>query len=134
MKTTNDLSPPYFRASGLTPTSNSSPSGSTARTVHTQRANRADLDRVLSGAGKPLPLVTVSDLQNFADSLETLAPASRYRTLSAVKSILAFGYRIGYLVRNRLAEHTTVPPPQDIVNRSTAGIRPTHNHRLCSRP
>ena len=45
-----------------------------------------------------------------------LAPASRYRTLSAVKSLLAFGHRIGYLpfdvgralrlppVRNRLAE------------------------------
>jgi integrase/recombinase XerD len=70
----------------------------------------------LLGAGKPLPLVTVSDLQRFADSLEMLAPASRYRTLSAVKSVLAFGHRIGYLafdvgrvlrlpaVRNRLAE------------------------------
>jgi integrase/recombinase XerD len=48
--------------------------------------------------------------------LEGLAPASRYRTLSAVKSLLSFGHRIGYLafdvgkvlrlpgVRNRLAE------------------------------
>src|SRR4051794_22528777 len=84
------------------------------RSIHTQRAYRADLDRFLGGAGKPLPLVTVSDLQQFADSLETLAPASRYRALSAVKSLLAFGHQIGYLtfdvgralrlpaVRNRL--------------------------------
>jgi integrase/recombinase XerD len=48
--------------------------------------------------------------------LDSLAPASRYRILSAVKSLLAFGHRIGYLpfdvgralrlaaVRSRLAE------------------------------
>lgn len=60
--------------------------------------------------------MTLSDRQQFADSLGDLAPASRYRTLSAIKSLLAFGHRIGYLpldvgralrlpaVRNRLAE------------------------------
>ena len=67
-------------------------------------------------AGKPLPAVTLSDLQDFADSLDALAPASRYRTLSALKSLLAFAHRTGYLpfdvgralrlpaVRNQLAE------------------------------
>lgn len=86
------------------------------RSAHTQRAYRADVGRFLSGAGKPLALVTLADLQQFADSLGGLAPASRYRTLSAVKSLVAFGHRTGYLpfdvghalrlpaVRSRLAE------------------------------
>jgi integrase/recombinase XerD len=86
------------------------------RPPHTQRAYRADVSRFLATAGKPLAQVTLPDLQRFADSLEGLAAASRYRSLSAVKSLLAFGHRLGYLpfdvgralrlpaVRNRLAE------------------------------
>ncbi len=86
------------------------------RSIHTQRAYRADILRFRSGAGKRLTAATLSDLQAFADSLGELAPASRYRILSAVKSLLAFGHRIGSLafdvgrvlrlpaVRSRLAE------------------------------
>ena len=86
------------------------------RSLHTQRAYRADIQRFQRRAGKALCAVTLSHLQEFADSLKDLAPASRYRTLSAVKSLLAFGHRIGYLpfdvgralrlpaVRSRLAE------------------------------
>ena len=86
------------------------------RSVHTQRAYRTDLERFRTGAGKPFRQITLADLQRFADSLRALAPASRYRALSAVKSLLAFGHRIGYLpfdvgralrlpaIRNRLAE------------------------------
>src|SRR5947208_9788528 len=86
------------------------------RSVHTQRAYRADIVRFRRGIGKPLPSITLTDLQDFADSLGALAAASRYRILSAVKSLLAFGHRIGYLpfdvgralrlpgVRNRLTE------------------------------
>ena len=86
------------------------------RSVHTQRAYRADIERFRSGAGKPLRQITLAELQRFADSLRDLAPASRYRTLTAVKSLLAFSHRIGYLpfdvgralrlpaTRNRLAE------------------------------
>jgi site-specific recombinase XerD len=86
------------------------------RSLHTQRAYRADMERFQTGAGKPFHQLTISDLQQFADSLSALASASRYRTLSAVKSLLAFGHRIGYLpfdvgralrlpaVRSRLAE------------------------------
>ena len=33
------------------------------RSVHTQRAYRADVARFRRGAGKPLPSVTLSDLQ-----------------------------------------------------------------------
>jgi integrase/recombinase XerD len=85
------------------------------RSPHTQRAYRADIERFRSGAGKSLGSLTLTDLQEFAKSL-TGAAASRYRTLSAVKSLLAFGHRLGYLpfdvgralrlpsVRNRLNE------------------------------
>jgi len=86
------------------------------RSPHTQRAYRADVERFRTRAGKSLSYVTLGDLQEFADSLSESAPASRYRTLSAVKSLLAFGHRLGYLpfdvgrplrlppVRNRLQE------------------------------
>ena len=86
------------------------------RSPHTQRAYRADIERFRAVKLKALGAATLPDLQEFADSLHALAPASRYRTLSALKSLLAFGHRIGYLpfdvgralrlptVRNRLAE------------------------------
>jgi integrase/recombinase XerD len=86
------------------------------RSLHTQRAYAGDIARFLGGAGKSLP--------GFADSLGGLAPASRYRILSAVKSLLAFGHRIGYLafdvgrvlrlpsVRDRLAER--ILPEADV--------------------
>jgi len=94
------------------------------RSPHTQRAYTADITRFRAKAGKPLVLITLADLQEFANSLAGLAPASRYRTLSAVKSLLAFGHRVGYLpfdvgrvlrlpgVRNRLAER--ILPEADV--------------------
>ena len=94
------------------------------RSPHTQRAYRADVERFCGGAGKPLARVRLADLQEFADSLAELAPASRYRRLSSLKSLLAFGHRIGYLpfdvgrvlrlpsVRNSLAER--IVPEADL--------------------
>jgi len=86
------------------------------RSPHTQRAYRADVGRFRAWTMKPLRAVTLADLQNFAKTLTEGANATRYRTLSAVKSLLAFGHRLGYLpvdvgralrlpsVRNRLNE------------------------------
>ena len=86
------------------------------RSPHTRRAYRADVAQFRGRAGKPLHAVTLTDLQEFANSLTEVSAATRYRTLSAVKSVLAFGYRLGYLgfdvgralrlpsVRNRLSE------------------------------
>lgn len=94
------------------------------RSRDTQRAYAADIHRFCTGTAKPIPTITLRDLQDFADSLGVLAPASRYRVLSAVKSLLAFGHRIGYLafdvgralrlpaVRNRLAER--IPAEADV--------------------
>jgi integrase/recombinase XerD len=67
------------------------------RSEHTRRAYRSDVDRFRKLLPKPFAEVTLADLQEFADSLAGLEPASRYRCLSSIKSLLAFGQRIGYL-------------------------------------
>jgi len=50
--------------------------------------------------GKSLALITLSNLQAFRDSLTALAPSSQAPTLAAVKSLLAFVRKIGYLTFN----------------------------------
>jgi len=107
------------------------------RSPHTRRAYAADAARFTARAGKPLAAVTLSDLQTFADSLGCLAPASRCRTLSAVKSLLAFGHRTGYLpfdvgralrlpaMRGRLAER--ILPEGDI--HRMLGLAPGERNR-----
>src|SRR3954469_4934110 len=109
------------------------------RSRHTQRAYLADVDRFRSRAGKSFCSVTLSDLQDFAASLEDLAPATRYRALSAVKSLLAFGHRIGYLpfdvgrvlrlpsFRNRLSERIL---PEADVHRMLS-LEPDNRNRAC---
>jgi integrase/recombinase XerD len=69
------------------------------RSPHTQRAYRADCEQFRGFVAKPLAMVTLGDLQAFADSLIG-KPSSRSRTLAAVKSLLAFGQRTGYLALN----------------------------------
>jgi integrase/recombinase XerD len=67
------------------------------RPLHTQRAYQTDLRRFRGQVSKPFAAVTLSDLQDFADTLSGLKGSTRYRILSAVKSLLAFGHRTGYL-------------------------------------
>jgi len=69
------------------------------RSHHTQRAYRSDVGRFMEAVVKPLHRVTLGDLQSFAMQLDEsgLQPSSVYRTMSAVKSLFAFGHRIGYL-------------------------------------
>ncbi len=67
------------------------------RPATTTRAYTADVDRFRAFVGKPLQSVTVGDVQAFADTLDGLSDATRARKLSAVKSLLSFGHRIGYL-------------------------------------
>ncbi len=84
------------------------------RSPHTQRAYRADVDRFLVFVATPLPTVTLGDLQAFADALaqQELAPSSRVRTLAAIKSLLAFGQRTGYLPLN-VGAALKLPPKKD---------------------
>ncbi len=70
------------------------------RSPRTQDAYRADAARFLASVGKPLPAVTLADVQRFADSLGALAPASQARVLSSVKSLYSFAHRLGYVAFN----------------------------------
>lgn len=69
------------------------------RSRHTQRAYRADAERFLEATGKVLHQITLSDLQQYASQLLESGRqlSSVYRTMSAVKSLFAFGHRLGYL-------------------------------------
>jgi len=84
------------------------------RSPHTQRAYRADVARFLAFVATSLPTVTLGDLQAFADALaqQDLAPSSRVRTLAAIKSLLAFGQRTGYLPLN-VGAALKLPPKKD---------------------
>jgi integrase/recombinase XerD len=66
----------------------------------TQDAYLRDLARFRSVVRKPLQQVTLGDLQRYAGTLTALATASQRRYLSVVKSLFAFGYRLGYFPFN----------------------------------
>jgi integrase/recombinase XerD len=69
------------------------------RSPHTQKAYTGDIVRLFKFVNKQLRHITLGDLQGFADSLieEGLKPASQNRILAAVKSLITFAYKIGYL-------------------------------------
>jgi integrase/recombinase XerD len=85
------------------------------RGPHTVRAYRREAAAYLAflGArGRGLATGTLGDLQAYADGLGALAPASRQRALAAVKSLLTFGHRIGYLAVN-VGAAVKLPPVRD---------------------
>jgi hypothetical protein len=67
------------------------------RRAQRRAADRAAIERFLAYVGKPLARVTVGDVVAFGDSLTDLSPAPRMRTVTAVRSLLEFGHRTGYL-------------------------------------
>jgi integrase/recombinase XerD len=69
------------------------------RSRHTQRGYRSDAARFVRFVQKSLHRVSLADIQWFADALEgeMLRASSRHRVLAAVKSLFAFGHRLGYL-------------------------------------
>ncbi len=69
------------------------------RSPHTQKAYSSDIVRFFKYVNKQLRVTTLGDLQSFADSLtgENLKPASQNRVLAAVKSLIIFAHKIGYL-------------------------------------
>lgn len=70
------------------------------RSPSTQRAYRADAQRLIQQTGLTLHQIQLEHLQVFADSLRHLAPTSQQRTLSAIKSLFHFATRIGYTPHN----------------------------------
>lgn len=57
---------------------------------NTKKAYARDVGKFTAFVGKPLGAVTLGDVQMFSDSLDA-------RAVAAVKSLFAFGLRIGYL-------------------------------------
>lgn len=71
-----------------------------SKAVRTQRAYQREIQLFLDFVVKPLPVVSIGDLQEYVDSLNHLAPATRARSLNSIKSLLSFGHRVGYLPVN----------------------------------
>jgi integrase/recombinase XerD len=65
------------------------------RPVTTVKAYLADISKMRRHINKPLRSITLGDLQGFMDSL-TLKPSSVKRKVNAVKSLFAFGQKLGY--------------------------------------
>lgn len=109
------------------------------RSPHTQRAYSADVADFRRRVAKPFAMVSLGDLQGWDGTLAHLAPSSRHRRLTAVKSLLAFGHRLGYLPfdvgralrlpsrPNRLAERILEEPA---VQRMLALETDARNHAI----
>jgi site-specific recombinase XerD len=78
---------------------------------HTLRGYQGDISRFMAAIKKPLATVTVSDLLKWGDTLNDMAPATRARKISAVRSLFRFAHRIGYLRFNpaEILERPKVP-------------------------
>lgn len=64
----------------------------------TQKSYLADVGKMRALINKPLGAITLGDLQGFIDSLmTTLKPSSVRRAANSVKSLFAFGQKLGYL-------------------------------------
>ncbi|HEY0418232.1 MAG TPA: tyrosine-type recombinase/integrase [Acetobacteraceae bacterium] len=70
------------------------------RSKATQRAYAADLAALRALIPAPLRQVSLDDLQAYQDSLLALATTTQARRLSAIKSLLSFGQRTGFLSVN----------------------------------
>jgi site-specific recombinase XerD len=66
------------------------------RPVTTVKAYLTDISKMRCHINKPLRSITLGDLQGFMDSLR-LKPSSVKRKVNAVKSLFAFGQKLGYL-------------------------------------
>lgn len=66
----------------------------------TRRAYAGEIARFRAYTNKTLSQVILSDLHDFLDGLDALKDSSRARALSAVKSLLSFAQKTGYLPVN----------------------------------
>jgi integrase/recombinase XerD len=82
------------------------------RPATTTGAYRADAAAFMAFVAKGLRAVTVGDVQQFADTLADLKPASIARKLSTVKSLLTYAHRLGY-VRFNVGAAVRLPKLKD---------------------
>lgn len=97
------------------------------RPVETQRAYRREGDCFRAFVGKSLATVTLGDVQAYADTLAGLASSSQGRALGAVKSLLAFAHRLGYLPYD-VGRAVRVPARRDTLAQRI--LSETEVHRL----
>lgn len=76
------------------------------RSEQTKHAYSKEVQRFLEFVGKPLPLVTMGDLQVYLQKLENKSMATQARTLHCLKSLFNFAFRLGYLPFNVAAPIT----------------------------
>ena len=69
------------------------------RSPHTQKAYSKDIRNFVHIVNKPFAMVTLGDLQSYADSLvaKGLKDISCHRILSSVKSLFTFAHKLGLL-------------------------------------
>lgn len=67
---------------------------------NTRKNYQRQAARFLAAVGKPLPSVSLKDVQTYIASLEAMSSATKALAVSAVKSLLTFGHEIGYLPFN----------------------------------
>ena len=82
--------------------------GRVCTSAHTRSAYARDVAACLTWAGQPaLPALTLADLQEWRQHLQVQgqAASSINRRLAAVRSLLTFGQRTGYLNFNVGAGH-----------------------------
>jgi integrase/recombinase XerD len=70
------------------------------RSERTQETYAASVERFYREVGRPLREITLTDLQDFAESLYDLAPASQATLLASLKSLLSFCTETRYLPYN----------------------------------
>lgn len=70
------------------------------RPERTLREYTRELARFRAAVRDPLRMVTLGDLQDYANGLAHLSPASQVRALAIVKSMFTFAVRVGYLALN----------------------------------
>ena len=70
------------------------------RPHNTRVGYERDLRQLLAYAGKSLPLITLTDLQDYSGTLNDKSPSTKARVLSSIKSLFTFAYNIGYLNYN----------------------------------
>jgi len=70
------------------------------RPARTEREYRREGTVFLAAVGKPLPVVTLGDVQAYTDRRRHLAPSTQARTINTLRSLFRFLHTIGYLPFN----------------------------------
>lgn len=87
------------------------------RSKNTIKGYLYDINLFCQKINKPLKTVTLQDLQDYTDYLseKEYAPATMKRILCAVKSLFAFGHRIGYLPFDT-GKPLRIPTPKETIS------------------